>query len=115
MATMIQIIRNQVEGLVVEQEAHLKKLKMDLETALPTRKLKFLVRINSSWAAEGEKPAEATANTVSKAMKLAAVEFRKINNRSNIDGEFLVYGVLETGRKYPLPKKVWEKYRNREK
>jgi len=71
----------------------------------------YKVVILSLWAIDGEESVVCRSKDLSKAIKKAEAKFLKINNRSEIQGEYIVYAIIESRKKkilVSLPDDYWK-------
>lgn len=81
--------------------------------ALPKVRLaraEFQVQIRSCWAHEGEKNTEIThRGKLEEAIHIAQEDFKKANNRSDVQGDWFVFIILED-HKLEVPKEYWKDF-----
>lgn len=71
------------------------------------KKLEYSVSINSHWADHGEKYVDVKAETLELAFQKARDEFKRVNQRSDVQGSYTV-GVYHNGVFYYLEKQHYE-------
>lgn len=98
----------------LESEAVMtKKALKDLQKT-NLRKAYYIVRLNSLWANEGEKSIITTTygGSLEKTIKDAEQEFKKINNRSDVQAVCSVQ--IRIGSSvYVVPQKFWDSYKEK--
>lgn len=103
-----------VEKHIEECQEHIVKYSKSLRL-LDNEKTEpeYCVIIMSNWKDEGEKDVELTQKgSVRDVLRAAEKQFMEINNRDEIDGQYYV-GMKVGGTVFPLPKKMWSKYKKR--
>jgi hypothetical protein len=105
---LTKTINDKLTQLTKEKKQHEDALK-ELETT-KTSSAAYIVTIFSAWAGEGEKKVrfEGKGN-LAKVIEKAEKEFMVVNDRRDIQGEYLVE--LKLGKvEYSIPENYWLKY-----
>jgi len=78
-----------------------------------TNTANYVVYLRSLWENEGERSTTTVYHgTLRKAIEVAEAEFKKRNNRSDVQASWLVDICLGTSR-YSIPEQYWKKYREK--
>lgn len=109
----------EIKGYIIDRLEHENRLckktmtknKHALKKPYP---VSFMVKICSLWGNEGEKDASAKASTLEEAMEQSIKEFKIINKRNDVQGNYFVIAYLRNGLTIDIPKKYWAHILNKE-
>ena len=112
-----QDIVTHIKGTVKEDvKVHKQKLKI-LTKFIKNENVEpyFTIRISSAWRSYGEKSVESSGKELNRAIKRAIIKFKKINNRSDVQGDISVYLKIDKDTYRLVPQEyyieIYEKYR----
>lgn len=99
---------------IVEQDFKNTKQQLeDLQKFLSREKndkYTFVVNIRSGWSDYGEKSVKLSGEFMNRTIKRATDKFRKVNNRSDVQGTITVYLKISDNVRYYIPGKFYEEY-----
>lgn len=85
----------------------------DAATLLAAGKCKYKVVIHSAWADYGEKTVKIIDDSLEDAKKKAVQKFKRINDRTDVQGHASIFAVFENGVEILLKQNDWY-WRSRE-
>lgn len=111
-----EFIRSELADRLVKAETAVAKLKNENTIFASSSTYTIRVRIDSLWADRGEKSVTMEGGgTVKEVMKEAIEKFKKINERSDVQGAYDVRVILPHGTSLSLPEKLWRRYKYKHK
>jgi hypothetical protein len=107
-----QYLKKELETKVVELKSELSKTKkiLGVFNKIDINKADYHIHLFSLWAADGEKsPKFKYTGRLEDAIKEAEENFKKINNRGDVQAQYLV-SIKLRGMEYAVPEEFWKKY-----